>query len=449
MGSLFGTDGIRGIANQYPIVPEIAMNIGRTAAASLKKNSRARILIGKDPRLSGDMIEHAIAAGISSAGGDATLGGVLPTPAVAYLTRSLGFDAGIVISASHNPYYDNGIKLFDRNGFKLSMAVEEGIETAILSGPDKHGAALYDEIGHIRNENGLQAKYVDFLTHSGLMHTDLSGINVVLDCSNGATYQTAPLVFSRLGASVTTLFDAPDGININENCGSQHVEALQRKVVDSGADIGLAFDGDGDRLIAVDEKGDAVTGDKILAICAGQMKKAGKLANNLVVSTVMSNVGLKNFLKEREIRHIVTDVGDRFVLAAMRENNGVIGGEDSGHMIFLDRHTSGDGILTGLRLIETMMEANRPLSELSKTMRVYPQVLKNVPIKEKTDIMKIPEIDAVIKDVEGRLSGNGRVLVRYSGTQPLCRVMVEGPDRETTERSCSEIVDVIQRQIGT
>lgn len=449
MNALFGTDGIRGIANQYPIVPEIAMNVGRATASLLRKNSRARILIGKDPRLSGDMIAHALAAGISSAGGDVRLGGILPTPAVAHLTRALGFDAGIVISASHNPYYDNGIKLFDRNGFKLSTAVEARIEAAILSNPDKHGAALYDEIGHIRNENGLQAQYVDFLTHSGLMNTDLSGIKVVLDCSNGATYQAAPLVFSGLGARVTTLFDAPDGININENCGSQHVEALQGKVVDSGADIGLAFDGDGDRLIAVDEKGDTVTGDKILAICAGQMKKAGKLANNLVVSTVMSNVGLKHFLKEREIHHIVTDVGDRFVLAAMRENNGVIGGEDSGHMIFLDRHTSGDGILTGLRLIETMMEANQPLSELSKTMRVYPQVLKNVPITEKTDIMTIPEIAAVIKDVEGRLNGNGRVLVRYSGTQPLCRVMVEGPDRETTEGCCSEIVDVIQRRIGT
>lgn len=448
MESLFGTDGIRGVANVYPIVPEVAVNVGRAVACLLKHNDRAKILIGKDPRISGDMIENALAAGICSAGGNVTICGVLPTPAIAYLARFMKFDAGIMVSASHNPYHDNGIKIFDKDGFKLSVGMEAKIEKEVLESAGNCIAAANDRVGTVRLENDFAERYIDFMAHSGLMDIRLDGLKVVLDCSNGATYAVAPKIFTRLGAIVTTLFNTPDGININKNCGSQHLGALQKKVVETGADVGLAFDGDGDRLIAVDEKGKPVTGDQILAICARQMKKNGSLANNLVVSTVMSNVGLKNFLEENNIRHIITDVGDRLVLAEMKKSGAVIGGEDSGHMIFLDRHTSGDGILSGLRLIEVMKETGQPLSALAGIMSVYPQVLINVPVTKKIDIYTIPEIAETIRKVEDFLDGKGRVLVRYSGTQPLCRVMVEGPDRETTERCCREIVDVIERQIG-
>lgn len=449
MGSLFGTDGIRGEANRYPIVPETMLNVGRAAARLLKHNHRATILIGKDPRISGDMIENALAAGICSAGGDVRLCGVMPTPAVAYLTRRMGYDAGIVVSASHNPYSDNGVKIFDKDGFKLSLDTEARIEQAVLQ--NKAGLLPADKnnpIGRVIRENGLEEQYVRFILESGLLDVRFSGVKAVLDCSNGATYRVAPLVFERMGAEVTSLFNEPDGFNINTDCGSEHLSTLQQKVIETDADIGLAFDGDGDRLIAVDEKGRPVTGDTILAICAKQMKAAGKLINNRVVSTVMSNVGLKNLLAELDIAHSITDVGDRSVLAEMQKIGAVIGGEDSGHMIFLDRHTSGDGILTGLRLLEIMQETRLPLSELAGIMTVYPQVLKNVKIKEKIDIYDIPEIAKIIRNVEKQLDGKGRVLVRYSGTQPLCRVMVEGPDRETTERCCSDIVDVIHRQIG-
>ena len=449
MGALFGTDGIRGEANTYPITPEVAMDVGRAVACLLKHNNRAHIAIGKDPRVSGDMIENALAAGICSAGGDVTLLGIIPTPAVAYLTRSMNCDAGIVVSASHNPYYDNGIKIFDKNGFKLSTEVEERIEAEILNRAVNCKDVRHEQIGTISQLADARDRYVDFIAGSRLSDYKLNGMKVVLDCSNGATYKVAPLLFARIGAKLTTLFNSPNGRNINDGCGSQHIETLQREVLETGADVGLAFDGDGDRLIAVDETGKAVTGDQILAICAKQMKEAKHLANNMVVSTVMSNVGLKNLLAEQGIDHLITDVGDRYVLAEMQKSGAIIGGEDSGHMIFLDRHTSGDGILTGLRLIETMIETGRPLSELSKIMKVYPQVLKNVKIKEKVDIYTFPEIAAVIRDVETRLDGKGRVLVRYSGTQPLCRVMVEGPDRDTTEQLCDRIIDVIERLIGT
>ena len=449
MGALFGTDGIRGEANRYPITPEVAMDVGRAVACLLKHNNRAHIVIGKDPRISGDMIENALAAGVCSAGGDVTMLGVIPTPAVAYLTRSMNCDAGIVVSASHNPYYDNGIKIFDKNGFKLSTMVEEQIETEILNRAVNCKDVRHDQIGTIRQLDDARDRYVDFIAGSGLSDYKLNGMKVVLDCSNGATYKVAPMLFDRIGAKLTTLFNSPNGRNINDGCGSQHIETLQQKVLETGANVGLAFDGDGDRLIAVDETGKAVTGDQILAICAKQMKETKNLANNMVVSTVMSNVGLKNLLAEEGIDHLITDVGDRYVLAEMQKSGAIIGGEDSGHMIFLDRHTSGDGILTGLRLIETMLETGRPLSELSKIMKVYPQILKNVKIKEKVDIYTFPEIAAVIRDVETRLDGKGRVLVRYSGTQPLCRVMVEGPDRDITEQLCDRIIDVIAELIGT
>ncbi len=448
MGSLFGTDGIRGVANTDPITPEVAVQVGRAVATVLRKNHRARIVIGKDTRLSGDMIVTALASGICSVGGAVDMAGVLPTAGVGYLTAADGCDAGIVVSASHNPFYDNGIKLFDNKGFKLSMAVEAEIEAHVLAGCRDIAPAGHGEIGTTAPSADPHHRYAQFLVSAALADTDFSGFNIVLDCANGATHAVAPLVFSKLGANVTTLFDQPDGININDHCGSQHIETLRQTVAESRADVGLAFDGDGDRLIAVDETGRAVTGDQILAICAKHMKDNNKLANNLVVSTVMSNMGLRNALREMDIDHVITDVGDRYVLAQMIENGAVIGGEDSGHMIFLDHHSSGDGILTAIRLMETVRQTKRPLSDLAGIMKIYPQVLKNVKIQEKTDIYQIPEIADTIRDVEQRLNGQGRVLVRYSGTQPLCRVMVEGPDKAATEQYCQRIVDVIESKIG-
>lgn len=448
MESIFGTDGIRGVANRYPITPELALNVGRAVAAVLKTNNRARIFIGKDGRLSGDMLEAALAAGICSAGADVYLAGIIPTPAIAYLATINSADAGIMVSASHNPFEDNGIKIFNSLGYKLEAAEEERIENLALNPGQGLVPAPPEKLGGINHMLDAWDRYIEFLKRSLGKINNLNGLRIVLDCSNGATSMIAPRLFSELGASVTAIANRPDGLNINENCGSQHIETLQEKVREKGADIGLAFDGDGDRLIAVDENGEPVTGDHVLAICANHMKQAGMLKNNLVVSTVMSNLGLIKALKEMDISHIATDVGDRYVLEEMRKNRAVMGGEDSGHMIFLDHHTSGDGIMTALRLIEAMQLADEPLSSLRRIMTVYPQVLKNVRVRTKTDIYKFPEIAQTIERVEKHLGEQGRVLVRYSGTQPLCRIMVEGPDPEETRRLCQEIVDVVADKLG-
>lgn len=448
MESLFGTDGIRGVANRYPITPEIALHVGRAVAAVLKTNSRSRIVIGKDGRISGDMLEAALAAGICSAGADAYLADIIPTPAVAFLATAVRADAGIVVSASHNPYEDNGIKIFDSQGFKLNTDTEQVIENRVLHPDADFVPATGDQIGIVHSMPDGRDRYAQFLKDSMQAANNLKDLHLVLDCSNGATSMIAPLVFSELGAQVTVLSDQPNGVNINANCGSQHIEPLQKAVKDAGADVGLAFDGDGDRLIAVDETGSPVTGDHILAICARHMKQAGVLKNNLVVSTVMSNVGLIKALEQMGIGHMVTDVGDRYVLDRMRTSGAVLGGEDSGHMIFLDHHSSGDGIMTAIRLLEAMHCAGQSLSSLRGIMDVFPQVLKNVRIREKTDIYQFPEIAQVIEKVESHLADRGRVLVRYSGTQPLCRVMVEGPDPDETDRLCQDIVDVVSENLG-
>jgi phosphoglucosamine mutase len=449
MPQLFGTDGIRGKANHYPMTPEVALKAGRSLVKTLSDGKKAKkVLIGKDTRISGDMLECAIAAGICSAGADAHICGVLPTPAVAYLTASESMDAGVVISASHNPYGDNGIKIFDGSGFKLSMDIEAGIDRMIQEADPDMFMSYKNAIGKVRPRPMLENQYTTFLIQTLPQDRPLSGLKVALDCSIGATYRAAPYVFEALGASVTTICAEPDGKNINQGCGSQDTAKLKQTVLEQGADIGLAFDGDGDRLIAVDETGRNATGDQILAICAKYLKEKGQLTKNRVVSTVMSNVGFHKAMDALGIEQIITDVGDRYVLEQMKALGAVIGGEDSGHMIFLDRHTSGDGILTGLRLIQVMLETGKPLSKLTDIMAVYPQVLMNVEIKEKLDIYQIPEIRQVISDIEEKLDEQGRVLVRYSGTQPLCRIMVEGPDADQTQQYCAEIVDVIQAKIG-
>ena len=449
MLKLFGTDGIRGVANQYPMTPEMALKIGRATAAFFKKDaSRSKIVIGKDTRISGDMLEYALVSGICSMGVDAYRTGIMPTPGVSVLTSLTGAVAGIVISASHNPFYDNGIKIFNSNGYKLADKTEAEIEAFILG--NKFGAPTkpVQEIGRTFKINNAENRYATFLIDAIKAKDTFKGIKIILDCSNGATYKVAPEVFKELGAEIETLFADPDGKNINENCGSQHPEALMEAVVNRKAHIGLAFDGDGDRLTAVDEKGKSVSGDQILAVCAKHLKQKGLLKNNLVVSTVMSNLGLGLALKDMGITHKMTDVGDRYVMEAMVASGAVLGGEDSGHMIFLDQHTTGDGILAALRLIEVMHAESKPLSELCKIMAVFPQALRNVEVGHKPDLETVPEIQDAIKSVEKNLGKQGRVLVRYSGTQPICRIMVEGPTIEETEKYCRQIADAVKTKLG-
>jgi phosphoglucosamine mutase len=445
MGKLFGTDGIRGAANHYPMTPEMAVTIGKAMGEHFKG---PKIVVGKDTRISGDMLESALISGICSTGINPYLSGVLPTPGIAFLTRSLQAAAGIMISASHNPFFDNGIKVFRGDGFKLSDEEEAKIEKIILEQKTVSIGALRDETGTIHRISGAGKRYVEFLKNTMPAGFNLKGINIVLDCSNGATHTVAPELFADLDAEVEAMFIHPDGININEKCGSQHPESLAKRVRETGADIGLAFDGDGDRLIAVDETGTTLSGDQILALCAKTLKQNAKLINDCVVSTVMSNLGLGLALKEMGIKHIIAGVGDRYVVQQMIKNGAVLGGEDSGHMIFLDHHTTGDGLLTALKLIECMQAESRPLSELKNVMTLFPQILINVKIKHKPDIERIPEICTAIESVKNKLNGKGRVLVRYSGTQPECRIMVEGPSEKETRQLCKQIAEVVKEKLG-
>ena len=450
MCKLFGTDGIRGIANEYPMTSEMAMKVGKAVASIFKKHEkdRSKIVIGKDTRLSGDMLEHAIASGVCAMGVDVYLAGILPTPGIAYLTTSTSASAGIVISASHNPFYDNGIKIFNGDGFKLSDEKEAEIEQLVLNENLDISKEMVQDTGRIYAMKDSGESYANFLKHTLPGEKAFKGLKIVMDCSNGATFDVAPALMMMLGADVKELFVRPDGKNINDNCGTQYPEVLRKTVVTKGADIGLAFDGDGDRLVAVDESGGIATGDQIIAICARHMKQNGTLKNNCVVSTVMSNLGLRRTLIEMGIKHIQSKVGDRRVVEKMISSGAVLGGEDSGHMVFLDHHTTGDGILTALRLIEIMQAESKPLSELRKIMTVFPQVLINVEVDHKPDIENVSEIKDAISWVEHRLGNEGRVLVRYSGTEPLCRVMVEGPEMDKTRSYCQELADKIKKNIG-
>jgi len=448
MGTLFGTDGIRGVANEYPMTAEMAVRVGKAVATVFRGHSgKSKIIIGRDTRLSGQMLESAVVAGICSAGGDAYLTGVLPTPGVAFTASAAKADAGVVISASHNPFYDNGIKLFRGNGYKLSDEKEAEIENLILDESMVGRSHPVRETGTVVMKNDASEKYIAFLKSILPTNLSLKGLKIVLDCANGATFRTAPQLFSDLGTEVVTLGVDPDGKNINHHCGSEHTDGLIRMVSETRADIGLALDGDGDRLIAVDEKGQVLSGDQILLICANLMKRQGRLKNKCVVSTVMSNMALGVAFKKMGIRHEKSKVGDRYVMEKMNACGAVIGGENSGHMIFADHHTTGDGSLTGLKLIEAIQTENKPLSELSRMMSPYPQVLINVDVHNKPDIESVPEIVAAIKSVESELGDRGRVLVRYSGTQPICRIMVEGPSEGDTQRYCQQISDIIYKSI--
>ncbi len=446
MGKLFGTDGIRGVANVYPMDVKTAVAAGRAAANYFRTGNQnpKPIVIGQDTRLSGDMIAHAVGAGICSAGLDVSFLGVAPTPAVAYIARTGGAAAGIVISASHNPFGDNGIKLFNSKGYKLSDKEEDHIEALMgeSSPAGSQSIAAPAQIGRVRPFDHHLCEYNDFLKQS-LPEADMAGLKVVLDCANGATFDVAPRLFREMGADVISLFCTPDGTNINAECGSQYPQVLADTVKKQGADIGLAFDGDGDRLIAVDELGNVLSGDQIIAVCAGYLKAGGKLSNNVVVTTVMSNMGLHQAMREMGVRLVTTPVGDRHVMSEMLQRGAVLGGEDSGHIIFHDRHTTGDGLMAALRLIHAMTSAQQSLSALSRVMTVFPQVLINVDVASKPDLDTLPQIVDAVRRVEKILGDQGRVLVRYSGTQSKCRVMVEGPTLEETDAYCRQIADAV------
>ena len=449
MGKLFGTDGIRGEANRHPMSAEIAFGVGQAVAHILRKNGhRARVIIGKDTRLSGYMLEGSLEAGITSMGGHPYLVGVLPTPGIAFITQSMRADAGIVISASHNPYQDNGLKIFGGNGFKLTDEQEEHIEDLILNKKLNDLLPTAGGMGKAQRIGDVHGRYIVFLKNTFPRNLSMEGMKIVLDTANGAAYRVAPEAFIELGADVDVIHNRPNGININDQCGSQHTEDLRKRVVESGAAIGLAFDGDGDRLIAVDEKGNEITGDQLLLACALMQKKEGKLKNDLLVTTVMSNLGLRIACRRYGLSHHASRVGDRYVLEDMLRLGSVIGGEDSGHMIFLDHHTTGDGIIAAMQLIAAMAREGKPLSELAAMMDIFPQKLINVDVQRKPAIETVPRLVEVIRQVEAELGDEGRVLVRYSGTQNMCRVMVEGPTDTATERYCRQIADVVKSELG-
>lgn len=447
MGKLFGTDGIRGKANVYPITAEIAVKAGRAVGLFVIKNGYSSVIIGKDTRLSGDMLESAIAAGIASVGAQAIVAGVIPTPGIAFLCTKLSdAGAGIVLSASHNPYEDNGIKIFKHGGIKLSDDEEKEIEDYILSEEQPHE---HHETGKIVSLPNASEKYAQFLINTlPEKITENKKLKIIIDCSNGAASEISQLVFNSNLFDTKFIHNSPDGININHACGSQHTEDLQREVVKQKADIGLAFDGDADRLIVVDETGAEITGDRIIAICGKFAQANNQLNNNIVVSTIMSNIGLGLCLDDLNIKHIMAGVGDRLVLEEMKKSGAVIGGEDSGHMIFLNHHSTGDGMLSALKLIEVMLATNQSLSELKSIMTVYPQVLKNVEVDtSRPDFTQNKSIADTINTIKEQLGDKGRVLIRYSGTQPLLRVMVEGPEQDLTERLCDLICNSIRKNI--
>jgi len=448
---LFGTDGIRGVANREPMTAEMALRLGQAVARKFRHDKRAgRIVIGKDTRLSGYMLESALQAGIVSAGADVMLVGPLPTPGIAFITSSMRADAGVVISASHNPYQDNGIKIFAADGFKLPDEVEAEIERdmeAIGSGSDGVRAAP-DAIGKAVRIEDAGGRYVQFLKHAFPRDLTLDGVKVVVDCANGAAYSVAPQVFSELGASVDELNVWPDGRNINYACGALHPENMAEEVKRSGAQLGIALDGDADRVILADEHGNVIDGDQVMAILATRMLAQGQLPEQTVVATVMSNLGLERALSSRGGKLVRTAVGDRYVVEAMRERGLVLGGEQSGHIVFLDHATTGDGIVAALRVLAVMAQERKPLSELAaRAMTRYPQVLLNFAVARKRPLEEMPSVQKMIAKVEGALGSEGRVLVRYSGTEAKARVMIEGQDEAGIKAYADEIAETLKQAL--
>jgi phosphoglucosamine mutase len=443
---LFGTDGIRGVANQHPMTAEVALRLGRAVAHKFASTvRRGRIVIGKDTRLSGYMLESALEAGIVSAGADVLLVGPLPTPGIAFITSSMRADAGVVISASHNPYQDNGIKLFASDGFKLPDEVESELERLMEVDGQASGPS---DIGKATRVADASGRYVQFLKNAFPRQRTLDGVKIVVDCAHGAAYQVAPRVFEELGAQVIELGVKPNGRNINEGCGAMHPEGLSEEVRRHKAAVGVALDGDADRLILCDELGRVVDGDQVMAILGTRMLASGTLPGGAVVATVMSNLGLERALVAKGGRLVRTAVGDRYVVEAMREHGYLLGGEQSGHLVFLDQSTTGDGILAALRVLAVMSDEGRPLSELALTMTRYPQVLINFEVANKRPIAELPAVQKAIAAAEGALGSDGRVLVRYSGTEKKARVMIEGLDEKIIRGHAEQIADVLKRAVS-
>ncbi|MCZ0703822.1 phosphoglucosamine mutase [Natronobacillus azotifigens] len=446
MGKYFGTDGVRGIANEQ-LTPELAFKLGRCGGYVLTKDTdKPKVLIGKDTRISGTMLEGALTAGLLSIGAEVMRLGVISTPGVAYLTKAMGAEAGIMISASHNPVEDNGIKFFGADGFKLTDEQEIEIEALIDAEKDELPRPIAENIGQVNDYFEGGQKYIQYLKQS--VDNDFEGLHIALDCANGSTSSLANHLFADLEADISTIGASPDGLNINDGVGSTHPETLQAFVIEKEADLGLAFDGDGDRLIAVDEKGQIVDGDQIMYICAKYLNERGLLRHATVVSTVMSNLGFYKAIGEQEIKSNKTDVGDRYVMEEMRKGGYNLGGEQSGHIIFLDYITTGDGMLSALQLVNVMKETGKKLSELAGEMVKFPQVLKNVKVVDKNQALVDPRIQEIIHKVEAEMGDEGRVLVRPSGTESLVRVMVEAPTIERCNEAADQVVDVIQELLG-
>jgi phosphoglucosamine mutase len=443
---LFGTDGIRGVANQPPMTPEVAMRLGRAVARRFVSGThRGRIVIGKDTRLSGYMLESALEAGIVSAGADVMLVGPLPTPGIAFITSSMRADAGVVISASHNPYQDNGIKIFAADGYKLPDEIEAEIED--LMAADEGGAGTLD-MGKATRVDDAAGRYVQFLKNAFPRHQTLDGVRIVVDCAHGAAYQVAPMVLAELGAEVIEIGVKPNGRNINDGCGAMHPEGLAEEVKRSKAQVGVALDGDADRLIMCDETGAIFDGDQSMAVLGTRMMAAGHLPGNTVVATVMSNLGLERALAAKGGKLLRTAVGDRYVVEAMREKGYMLGGEQSGHLVFLDQSTTGDGVLAALRVLAVMVVEGRPLSELGRTMTRYPQVLLNFEVAEKRPIEELPTVQKAIAAAQTAMGAEGRVLVRYSGTERKARVMVEGQDERSIRGHAETIAEALKRALA-
>ncbi|SJZ34506.1 phosphoglucosamine mutase [Selenihalanaerobacter shriftii] len=446
MGRLFGTDGVRGVANQK-LTPELVYKLGKAGTYRLTKDiKRPTILIGKDTRISGDMLEAALIAGINSIGADVLKVGVVPTPVVSYLTKKSDVDGGIMISASHNPVADNGIKFFKNDGFKLSDQIEDEIEEIIFNKLDRLPQPTGLEVGRVKELLDPLVSYLEYAKE--IINIDFSGMKVVVDTANGAASELAPKVLEELGADVVALNHEPDGTNINVNSGSTHPERLQKIVIEQQADLGIAHDGDADRTIATDENGNIIDGDLIMAICGRHLIEKGELPKETIVATKYSNLGLHESLTELGGKVVTTRNGDRYVLAEMLDQGYKLGGEKSGHIIFLDYNTTGDGIMTALQLIKVMVETEKSLSELAKVMRPFPQLLVNVKVKKKGEWETNQEIQTVIKEVEAQLGNDGRVFVRASGTEPVIRVMVEGKEKAQLEELANEIADVIREELN-
>ncbi len=449
MRRLFGTDGIRGEANTYPMTTEIAMQVGRGIAFQVKDLRHGhRIVIGKDTRLSCYMLENALAAGICSMGVDVLLCGPLPTPAIAFITTSMRADAGVVISASHNPFQDNGIKIFSRDGFKLPDEKEADIEDLIFSQKMAALRPVADEVGKAARIEDAKGRYIVFLKNTFPKNYTLDDFHIVLDCANGATYGVAPHVFEELGAKVTKIGVNPDGKNINHECGALYPQLMAEQVKKLGADMGVALDGDGDRLIVSDEKGNIVDGDHIMAVCAAELMARKKLKKKTLCATVMSNMGLELAMGNMGGKLARAAVGDRYVVEMMRKNKYSFGGEQSGHLVFLDHNTTGDGILAALQLFAIMIKRKKPISELSTIMESFPQVLKNVRTSRRIDLDLVPNFNKTIKSMEKKLGNDGRILVRLSGTEPVVRVMLEGKHLDTIDTMADELCEMIRKTDG-